>query len=581
MGSIDSPQSRPKRVLMFTNSEHGQANVYLATSYALVTLPDEDVEVHFASFDPIQKFVTTTTEHAQDEYQKSHPQPQHPFRPIIFHKLAGISMMAAWETPEVLNEQASLNYLEANQKWWTMRSQVASIMRRMHLLLRVILPWSGPEFVEIFWSAIDIVHNVQPDIVAVDPAFAPALTALRHIDAKFVVLAPNTIKDFAMPLQPNGEALWKYPVTGKPYAYPVPGHQIANNVFLILLAIIISFFFDHRRKAIQEYVRLHADSAKLTTLNDLSLTPHLISRSLKFLVANTKKIEFPLRLIPGHIIPCGPMIRPAKAVGEVDPDLDSWLRGAAKTEEVGRGEQVGTVYVNLGTHMRFEEASAVELARGLRILLDHADAMEEKKSGRKLQVLWKLSRQPGWEMGPESRIYEMLGKEMDEDRIRIVDWIEAEPTAVLDSGGVVCVVHHGGANSFLETCCAGIPQVVLPVWMDTFDFARRAEILNIGRWGNQIAVGRICEGTELGSILVDVLLGPRSSLYAENASKIAEICREGGGGRVKAARHILAEIPAEEEMHQNDTEGQVEDMKVDEKEPLLIEHTNGRTNGQC
>ena len=56
MGSLPPP----KRVLLVTNSEHGQANVYLATSYALLTLEDEDVEVHFASFPPIQKFVNST-----------------------------------------------------------------------------------------------------------------------------------------------------------------------------------------------------------------------------------------------------------------------------------------------------------------------------------------------------------------------------------------------------------------------------------------------------------------------------------------------------------------------------------------
>lgn len=255
---------------------------------------------------------------------------------------------------------------------------------------------------------------------------------------------------------------------GKTYAYPVPPHQILNNIFLILLAIVISFLFDDRRKSIQEYVRVHADGAKLTTLNDLSLTPHLISKNLKFLVANTKEMEFPLKFVPEYIIPCGPMIRPAKSVGEVDPDLERWLRGTG-----GQEETVETVYVNLGTHMRFDEASAVELAKGLRILLDEARKMTAqddqglekytddnsniegkevlRKGARNLQVLWKLSRQPGWEVRG-SKVHEVLSKEMGEDRIRIVDWIDAEPTAVLDSGGIVCAVHHGGANSFLETC---------------------------------------------------------------------------------------------------------------------------------
>jgi hypothetical protein len=76
--------------------------------------------------------------------------------------------------------------------------------------------------------------------------------------------------------------------------------------------------------------------------------------------------------------------------------------------------------------------------------------------------------------------------------------------------------------------------------MDTFDFARRAEILRIGRWGNRLA-GKLCESQELGAVLVDVVAGERSSAFAHTAKELAELCRRSGGGRVIAARHILAE----------------------------------------
>jgi hypothetical protein len=182
-------------VLLITNSEHGQANVFLATSYALLTLNDDDVEVHFASFPPIEKFVSVTTQHAVRDSSTA--------RPIIFHPIDGIDMVSAWTRPELVSEQEGLKVIDV--------VKLIYAIRRMMLLLKITLPWTGPEFVQILFSVIDIVHKVQPDVIAVDPAFSPALTALRHIRAKFVVLSPNTIKDFAMPHQPNGEPLWKYP----------------------------------------------------------------------------------------------------------------------------------------------------------------------------------------------------------------------------------------------------------------------------------------------------------------------------------------------------------------------------------
>lgn len=184
---------RPKKILLLTNSEHGQANVYLAVSHALLHLEDA-VEVHLASFSPIAKFVKATSDYAQQTSRNG--------RSVIFHEIRGINMESAWSRPEILSGDPST---------FSNTRGLSTAASKVRVLLRVTLPWSGPEFVEIYRSIVEIIQDIKPDIVAADPAFSPALTACRHLGVKFVVLTPNTIKDFSMPLQPRAEALWKYP----------------------------------------------------------------------------------------------------------------------------------------------------------------------------------------------------------------------------------------------------------------------------------------------------------------------------------------------------------------------------------
>jgi len=206
---------------------------------------------------------------------------------------------------------------------------------------------------------------------------------------------------------------------------------------------------------VQSYVAAHVPGvAHLTTLNDLSLNTHL---GIRFLVANLPEIEFPLAdMSPRTIIPCGPMIRPATPLAEADSTLAKWLARAP------------TVYVNLGTHVRLDEGFAIEMATALRIAIDHVNSVLWRDPRLKgLQVLWKLmrsskGRDAAYEVAkPGCKVYEILGEDMREDRVRIVEWFDAEPTAVLEAGTVVCAVHHGGANSFLEAVRYVLPLLLL------------------------------------------------------------------------------------------------------------------------
>jgi len=92
------------------------------------------------------------------------------------------------------------------------------------------------------------------------------------------------------------------------------------------------------------------------------------------------------------------------------------------------------------------------------------------------------------------------------------------------------------------TGSAGVPHIVLPVWIDCFDFANRAELLGIGRWANRRTLP-LNSARELGPVLVDVVLGDRhSESMRRRAEELAAVCGRDGGGRVVAARTIMDEV---------------------------------------
>lgn len=90
---------------------------------------------------------------------------------------------------------------------------------------------------------------------------------------------------------------------------------------------------------------------------------------------------------------------------------------------------------------------------------------------------------------------------------------------------------------------AGVPQVILPVWSDTYEAPRRAELLGVGCWGNPTSAPK-CAAVEVGPALIDVVLGPKAVQMRARAKEVAAICVRGGLGRTKAAKEILKFISA-------------------------------------
>ena len=279
--------------------------------------------------------------------------------------------------------------------------------------------------------------------------------------------------------------------------------------------------FNYRQLEIARYIKQHT-GADVFDYRDFDTQQPRVS-GVKILVANREEIEFPLQLVPKHIIPCGPIIRPTPLLADSDMDLSLWLN------------QGPTIYINLGTHIYWDQDLVIAMTHALSRILEVADS-ETYKSIHALQVLWKLNCAGI----TDALIYTKLGKYLDSGRVRITEWLDSEPASVVRHPNIAVSVSHGGANSFLEAITAGKPQIILPAWMDCFDFASRVEILGIGVWGNKNTIGRF-KAADLYNAFEEVLVGPRSTQIQEKAMMLAELFRR-EPGREKAATVILREI---------------------------------------
>ena len=167
-----------------------------------------------------------------------------------------------------------------------------------------------------------------------------------------------------------------------------------------------------------------------------------------------------------------------------------------------------------------------EIANGLEMMLDRNPGF---------QVLWKLKSK----FPLDAQIATTLRPYLDSDEVRITPWLTTDLSALLQTGTIICSVHHGGGNSFYEATGTRTPQVVLPLWYDTYDFAARVEHLGIGTRGNKRSAPRV-DGEEFGaalSTIVDDTAEKRLSI-SDRAKAVGKICGNAGEGRVRACEKV-------------------------------------------
>ncbi|KAK5999129.1 Glycosyltransferase sdnJ [Cladobotryum mycophilum] len=503
--SSSSLPGKARKFLFITNVDRGEANVCLAAAYALIQA-DPDVEIHFATFAGLEDDIEAVWRHACLTVPGA--------KPITFHKLNGLPMSDA--LPECIQRNGVPRDYVLNAS-----PGFRSTPRIIRAITAVFVPYTGPQMVDIVTAIIQIIGEVNADAVVVNSLMSAGITACWHLGIRFTCLSPNSIKEFTAHLQPRAQGVWKFPTLYSGFRYPVPWYLIPANIYY-LIVLIIAFRSDKNTIEVATHLQSQMGITLRTAIDFLRGIPP----NLKVIVGTLPELDFPLSVIPPHIFPCGPMIRAAPPISESDPELAGWLA------------QGPTILLNLGSLCKINEDRAIEMALALRTVLDKAS---EQSWGASLQVLWKLSKIGEYKVvEPGATIYHILEEELKTDRVRIVNWVQAQPISILQSGHIVCSIHHGGANSYNEAIIAGVPHVVLPQWTDCYDYANRVEMLGIGRWGSKQAKPR-WTARELSREILDVLVGRKSESMKQKAQKLAEVCQQNGDGAANAAQILIAE----------------------------------------
>ncbi|KAK2592288.1 hypothetical protein QQS21_010008 [Conoideocrella luteorostrata] len=495
-----------KKILLLTNKERGQANVFLATAQALIE-QDPTVEIHFATFPGLENAISSVS----NIVQRSHPAA----KAIVIHRVEGISY---FERTVKHMETAGMRQKSGLPASLTKPLSFWNTLEAIKDAVPVFLPYNSEDISAVVLSIIDITHKVRPDLVVVDGFMSPALTAVYHLQIPFTCLSPNAIKDFAGKFQPRLSAIWKFPALFSGYSFPVPWYRIPTNIF-IFCYMIYQFHVDGRRKQAEQYLQ-REHQIKLRNPTDLLMD---LPPDVKILVSSLPETDLPV-VVPPHVIPCGPIILKSDPMALQSSELNPWL------------DQRPTIYVNLGSQYMWDENGIREFARALRIIFENTK--------QEIQCLWKLKPyQEDWSLESDPQAHCALEEYLEQDRIRIVSWVDLDPLSLLETGQVVCSVHHGGANSYNEALWSAVPQVVLPVWFDCYDYAQRVQLLGIGRIGSPTKKPQWL-AEELAAEILVVIQGRGAQVMKQTCIRLAETCRKHDHGAVNAAKAILQQISA-------------------------------------
>ncbi|KAK8136774.1 hypothetical protein PG984_004714 [Apiospora sp. TS-2023a] len=414
--------------LFVVTSDHGLSNVHLATAQGLLERHPH-VHLHFASFEPLLPRLHRISSYDQnpDKYD------------IQFHRIDGLSVIDACRT---------FGKNTSNSVHPRGLAGIAHLCKDIQLF---ISPWSGKDHLSIYNQVKSIIDAVDPAVVVVDTLFRPALDATRDKNRLHAFITPNTLIENFPAEQPWGKMFWKYPAMGSGLPYPVPWSKIPENI-LLNVRFIWSMLFMPDIQEKRDFLKAHGLTDPLNFLR-------LHRPDVPWLTQTTPGASLPVDVVPQNVTCTGPMTLSLGSAAEQDEELATWLA------------RVPTILINLGGGFVYPESYALAMAQAIAKLLQDLPLP--------VQVLWKCRKDGSY--GDD--FMQSIVPFTNSGRLRVENWLGAEPLSLMETGNVIVSVHHGGAGCYHEAISAGIPQVILPLWLDLYGFAQLGESIGVGVWG--------------------------------------------------------------------------------------------------
>ncbi|KAK6070785.1 udp-glucoronosyl and udp-glucosyl transferase family protein [Seiridium cupressi] len=368
----------------------------------------------------------------------------------------------------------------------------AGILSRQ--LEAVVISWNGEDHFAIYQKVIELVEQIDPAVVVLDFLLRPGLDAVRHLNRLHIVMSPNALADLAGPIQPYGAGFWKYPAMGTGFTFPVPWRQIPENMYINLRLLYHMLFTPLSRDALS-YLR--KKGVKPIEMLDLRPNVPFISQTLP-------GAGLPVEKLPANMTAVGALLLDSAPAVEQQPEL-------------------------IGSLFKYSEARARDMALAIEGLLQALD----------IQVLWKMA--PHTEFGDAYLL--PLKKAIQQERVKVFKWLPIDTLSLLETENVVASIHHGGSSSYNEAVVAGVPQVVIPLWEDHYNFAQLAEDLGIGIYACRQTVPQWTIG-DLTDAFIKVLDSKEASMkMRETARRIGQAARSRPGRQVAAELIARMAIP--------------------------------------